>query len=60
MVVDYFTKRAEAMPTYAKDERTASLFLFNHIIARFRIPRAIVIDHGSHFQNKMMEELRKN
>ena len=24
---------------------------------RFGIPRAIVTDHGSHFQNKMMEEL---
>ena len=33
------------------------LFLFNHIITRFRIPRAIVTDHGSHFQNKMMVEL---
>jgi transposase InsO family protein len=26
-------------------------------VARFGIPSEIVIDHGSHFQNKMMEEL---
>ena len=57
MAIDYFTKWAEAIPTYAKDGKTATLFLFNHIIARFGIPRAIVIDHGSHFQNKMMAEL---
>ena len=33
------------------------LLLFNHIISRFGIPRAIVTNHGSHFQNKMMAEL---
>ena len=49
VAVDYFTKWAEAMPTYVKDGKTIALFLFNHIIARFRIPRAIVTDHGSHF-----------
>ena len=57
VVVDYFTKWAAAMPTYAEDRKTGALFLFNHIIARFRIPRAIMTDHGSHFQNKMMAEL---
>ena len=55
--MDYFTKWAEAMPTYAKDRKTTVLFLLNHIITRFGIPEAIVTDHGSHFQNKMMEEL---
>jgi hypothetical protein len=33
MVVDYFTKWVEAMPTYTNDVRTTTLFLFNHIIA---------------------------
>ena len=51
VAVDYFTKWVEAIPTYAEDKNTAALFLFNHIIARFRIPRAIVTDHGLHFQN---------
>ena len=57
MVVEYFTKWAEAMPTYAEDGKTTALFLFNHIIARFRVPQSIVTDHGSHFHNQMMEEL---
>ena len=35
VAVDYFTKWAEEMPTYAEDGKTAALFLFNHIIARF-------------------------
>ena len=57
VAVDYFTKWAKEMPTYSEDSKTATLFLFNHIIARFGIPRAIVTNHGSHFQNKMMENL---
>ena len=56
VVVDYITKWAEAMPTYVKDGKAAALFLFNHIITRFGIPRAIVTDHGSNFQNKIMAE----
>ena len=55
--MEYFTKWAEVISTYNKDGRNATLFLFNHIIATFKIPRAIVTDHGSHFQNKMMAEL---
>jgi hypothetical protein len=45
------------MPTFLSDGRVVSLFIFYHIIARFRVPQAIVIDHGSHFRNKMMVEL---
>ena len=57
IAVEYFTKWAEAVPTYAEDGNTATLFLFNHIIARFGVLQSIVTDHGSHFHNQMMEEL---
>ena len=57
IVVDYFTKWAEAMPTYEKDGKNVPLFLFNHVIARFGDPQSIVTDHISHFQNQMMTEL---
>jgi hypothetical protein len=49
MVVDYFTKWDEAMPTVKSDGKNATFFVFNHIIACFGIPSVIVIDHGSHF-----------
>jgi hypothetical protein len=39
---------------------TMTLFIFNQIVARFNIPKEIVTDHGSHFQNKMMTELTSN
>jgi transposase InsO family protein len=55
--MDYFTKWAEAMATVKSDGNTATFFVFNHIIAWFKIPREIVTDHGSHFQNEMMKEL---
>eukprot|EP00253_Pinus_taeda_P014876 PITA_14876 len=57
LVVDYFTKWDEVMPTFSADGKTAAIFVFNHIIARFGFPQAIITDHGSHFQNIMMTEL---
>jgi hypothetical protein len=60
VVVEYFTKWIEAMPMFNNDGETTTLFLFNQIITRFSILREIVIDHGSHFQNKMMYELTSN
>ena len=45
------------MPTYVEDGKTATLFLFNHVIERFGVPQSIVADHRSHSHNQMMEEL---
>lgn len=57
MAVDYFTKWVEAMPTYKNDSEATTLFLFNQVISRFGIPREILTDHGSHFQNQLMTKL---
>jgi hypothetical protein len=51
VIVNYFTKWAEAMPTFLNDGCTAALVLFNHIITHFGVPRAIVTNHGAHFKN---------
>jgi hypothetical protein len=56
VAIDYFKKWVEAMPTFNNDGETRTLFIFNQIVARFGIPKDIVTDHGSHFQNKMMSE----
>jgi len=45
------------MPTITFDVKTTEFFVFNQIIAQFRIRKEIVIDHCSHFQNGMMKEL---
>ena len=57
VVVDYLTKWAKAMPTVKSNSETAAHFVFNQIITRFGIPKDLVTNHGSHFQNRMMEEL---
>jgi hypothetical protein len=49
MAIKYFTKWVEAMPTIKYDGNTDAFFVFNQIIARFRIPSEIVTDHDSHF-----------
>jgi transposase InsO family protein len=60
VVVDYFTKWVEAMPTFNNTGKNAVLFLFNHVIAHFGVTQAIVTDHGSHFKIFMMSEITKN
>ena len=47
------------MPTFDNTGKTAALFIFNHVIACFGVPQAIVTDHSSHFRNFMMSELTK-
>jgi hypothetical protein len=49
VVVDYFIKWVEAMPTFANDGETIKHFMFNQAIARFIVPREIATYHGSHF-----------
>ena len=57
MAVDYFTKWDEAMPIVKSNGETTAHFVFNQIITQFSIPKELITDHGSHFQNHMMEEL---
>ena len=57
VAIDYFTTWAEAMPTVKSNGETATHFVFNHILTRFSILKELVIDHGRHFQNRMMKEL---
>jgi len=45
------------MPTYNANGITIAQFLFNHVMASFGVPQAIVTDHGSHFHQYVMEEL---
>ena len=57
LVVDYFMKWVEAMPTIKYDSEIAVHFLFNQIITWFDNLKELTIDLDRHFQNRMMEEL---
>jgi hypothetical protein len=57
VAVDYFTKWAEAMPTFNNTADTAVRFFFNHVISRFGVPLQLVSDHGKHFENEIFVKL---
>jgi transposase InsO family protein len=57
VVVDYFTKWAEAMPTFNNTIDTVAHFLFNHIISHFGVPLQLIFDHRKHFENEIFIEL---
>ena len=51
VVVDYFTKWAEAEPLATITEQKIRNFVWRNIIYRFGIPRALVSDNGKQFDN---------
>lgn len=46
-----------AFPT--NDSKVVVTFLKNNIFSRFGVPRALISDEGTHFLNKLMENLQK-
>ena len=54
---DYVSKWVEAVPCRAADHRVVLKFMKENIFSRFRVPKAIIIDGGSHFCNKPFESL---
>lgn len=57
VVVDYVTKWVEALALPTNDAKVVVGFLKNYIFARFGVPRALINDEGTHFLNKLMENL---
>ena len=55
--VDYVFKWVEAVPYRAADHKAVLKFLKENIFSRFRVPKAIISDGGSHFCNKPFENL---
>lgn len=57
VVVDYVSKWIEASATKKNDSNTVIKFMKKHIFSRFGMPRAFIIDNGTHFCNKFLEKL---
>ena len=57
VVVDYFTKWVEAMPTFNNTVDIASHFFFNHVISCCGVPLQLVSNHRKHFENEIFVEL---
>ena len=57
--MDYFMKWAEAEPFVEIEDETPCKFIEKNIIARFRIPKAIIADNGPHFVSSKVKRLCK-
>ena len=54
LAVDYVSKWVEAIPTRTNDANVVAKFLRSHIFTQFDTLRALIIDGGTHFFNKMV------
>ena len=60
LVVDYISKWVEAIPTRTNDAKVVASFLPSHIFTLFGTPRVLITDGGTHFCNKLVDNvLRK-
>ena len=58
--VDYVSKWVEAIPTSTNDARVVAKFFRSHIFTRFGTSRMLIKDGGTHFCNKLIDNvLRK-
>ena len=59
VIVDHFTKFAQAYPTKNKSTTTAARHLYNDFLLRFGIPAKLLSDQGKEFDSKVIHELCK-
>ena len=57
VIVDHFTKYAQAYPTRNKSSITATKHLYNDFVLRFGFPGRIVSDQGGEFISKVIKEM---
>ena len=59
LAVDYVSKWVEAIATRTNDSRVVMSFVRSNIFCRFGIPRVIISDQGTHFCNRILENILK-
>ena len=52
LTVDYVSKWVEAVPTRTTEARVIVKFLRENIFSRYGMPKAIISDQGTHFNNR--------
>ena len=60
LAIDYVSKWVKAVPTKTTEARVVVKFLRENIFSRYGMPRAIIRDPGTHFDNRSFDALLKN
>ncbi|KAL5539207.1 hypothetical protein UlMin_044287 [Ulmus minor] len=57
VAIDYYTKWVEAEALAKITEQNVTTFIWKNIVCRFGVPRELVSDHGTQFENEKLQSI---
>ncbi|KAL5539414.1 hypothetical protein UlMin_045365 [Ulmus minor] len=57
VAIDYYTKWVEAEALAKITEQNVTAFIWKNIVCRFGVPRELVSDHGTQFENEKLQSI---